>query len=360
MNYFFQWIAKRQAMVSIFIIGLAFFTNNIRGTGNLTKTFVNERDYGSDSNRTNHIFRAQRVKGNYLFHLKKLFSTAQANGGCELDPSEFPRVAIKINTANAPGLQISPLLVDALISILHGNGYTSSNLFLVDREQRSLIQGGFLTSNHGFAHYRGLRVVFSDQQAYYDPAWVHDSPMPPTIHDRIGFFNRYPRSRDKRLEEERKSYLPRILFGEGTFWINLSVAMDSLNLGIDGACANLSTGAISNYNRFLNKPTIAPAAVTEILAIPEIWNKRTYSIIDLSRYQFANGGRFDAEFLGRESTLLLSENPFSVDRVALQTLNATRKEYGFSERRANELLLFRYAKELGLGDADRAKLYDVP
>jgi len=136
--------------------------------------------------------------------------------------------------------------------------------------------------------------------------------------------------------------------------------MDSLNLGIDGACANLSTGAISNYNRFLNKPTIAPAAVTEILAIPEIWNKRTYSIVDLSRYQFANGGRFDAEFLGRESTLLLGENPFSVDRVALQTLNVNRKEYGFSERRADELLLFRYAKELGLGDVDKAKIYDVP
>ncbi|MDG0965583.1 MAG: hypothetical protein P8O23_10995 [Opitutales bacterium] len=358
MNYIFQWIAKRQAMVSIFIIGLACFTNNTKGAVDLTKNLDTE-GYNFESNRSNHIFRAQRVKGNYLFYLKKLFSLAQSNGGSELDPAEFPRVAIKISTANAPGLQVSPFLVNALLSILHGNGYNSANLYLVDREQRSLIRGGFLSSVDESAHYRGHRVIFSNHLAYYDSAWVHDSPMPPTIYDRIRFFNKYPLSREKRLEEERKSYLPRILFGKDTFWINLSVAMDSLNLGIDGACANLSTGAISNHKRFLNKSTIAPATVTEILAIPEIWNKRTYSIIDLSRYQFANGGRFDAEFLGRESTLLLSENPFSVDRVALQTLNASRKEYGFLERKADELLLFRYAKELGLGDVDKSKIYDV-
>ena len=42
----------------------------------------------------------------------------------------------------------------------------------------------------------------------------------------------------------------------------------------------------------------------EILAIPEIWEKRIYSILDLSQYQFANGGQFDAEFLASNPTLL--------------------------------------------------------
>ena len=36
-----------------------------------------------------------------------------------------------------------------------------------------------------------------------------------------------------------------------------------------------------------------------------------------------------------------------------------RKELGFIERKANELLLFQYAKELGLGDALKAETYDV-
>ena len=118
--------------------------------------------------------------------------------------------------------------------------------------------------------------------------------MPPTIHDRSRFFLEYPNDRLRRVEEERKSYLPSILFLKDVFWINLSVATDSVNLGIDAASSNMTTGAISNYQRFLKKPTLAPAAVTEILAIPEIWDKRVYSILDMSQYQFANGGQFDA------------------------------------------------------------------
>ena len=117
---------------------------------------------------------------------------------------------------------------------------------------------------------------------------------------------------------------PVLFFLKNVFWINLAVASDHINLGINGASANMSTGAISNYQRFLDRATIAPAAVTEILAIPEIWEKRTYSILDLSKFQFANGGQFDAEFIGRGSTLLLSENPFSIDRFALSVINPKR------------------------------------
>jgi hypothetical protein len=136
--------------------------------------------------------------------------------------------------------------------------------------------------------------------------------------------------------------------------------MDSLNLGIDGAAANFSLGAIDNAQRFLEKPTLAPAAVAEILAIPEIWQKRVFSIVDLSKFQFAGGGRFDAEFLGREPTLLLGENPFSVDYLALQSLNKLRLKRGFSERTPEDVLMFRYAKELGLGDVKTAKFFDLP
>jgi hypothetical protein len=136
--------------------------------------------------------------------------------------------------------------------------------------------------------------------------------------------------------------------------------MDSLNLGIDGAAANFSMGSIDNARRFLEKPTLAPAAVTEILAIPEIWQKRVFSIVDLSKFQFAAGERFDAEFLGREEVLLLGENPFSVDYVALQTLNKLRVKRGFAHRKSQDVLMFRYAQELGLGDVKNAKLFDLP
>ena len=139
----------------------------------------------------------------------------------------------------------------------------------------------------------------------------------------------------------------------------MAVASDSVNLGIDGASSNITTGAISNYQRFLDRKTIAPAAVTEILAIPEFWEKRTYSIIDLSRYQFSNGGQFDAEFISGKPILLLSENPFSVDRIALSFLNDERKKKGFSLRLEEDVLMFKYASEIGLGDVKKAKVFNI-
>jgi hypothetical protein len=44
--------------------------------------------------------------------------------------------------------------------------------------------------------------------------------------------------------------------------------MDDVFLGVDGAAANISLGSVNNYGRFLQKKTMAPATVAEIMAIP--------------------------------------------------------------------------------------------
>ena len=310
-------------------------------------------------NRSSNVFRIQGVEGKYFDSLNQLFLAAEKKGGMVLNPARFPKIGIKIKTKLAPGLQVSKELVHALLEMLSSRGYRSDQVFLVDRDEASLLRAGFLSSSNGDKLYRGYQVYSLKNENYTSPLWFHDSPMPPTIHDRARFFLQFPYDRVKRLAEERKSYLPSILFLEDVFWINLAVCEDNLNIGIDGASANISTGAISNFHRFLQKPTLAPAAVTEILAIPEIWEKRTYSIVDLSKFQFASGEQFDAEFLGHESSLLLSENPLSVDRIAIQSLNKERKLKGFTERPSDELLLFKYGKELGLGAVNEIQVFDL-
>ena len=359
MYCFFQSLVKRQVRVYFLflIMVLSCAGQTVRNTA--VAPLSTGYSVNLDANRTGDVYRAENVDGNYLFFLEKLFLTAESKGGSKIIPSQFPRIALKIKSAYAPGLQVSRSLVDALLAVLRKRGYGEDQILLVDREREGLVSGGFLVVGQTNNRYQGYPVVCSVDQAYYNPIWFHDSPMPPTLHDRARLFLRYPFDREMRMKEERKSFLPRILFEKDTFWISLAVATDNLHLGIDGASANMTTGAISNFQRFLEKPTLAPAAVTEILAIPEIWQKRAYSIVDLSRFQFANGGKFDAEFLGRESTLLLSENPFSVDRVALESLNDRRKKMGFSERGGGSLLLFKYAQELGLGDWGKTKIVQV-
>lgn len=355
----FKKIVKRQAVVYYLFLFFTLFGINICRAEGFPVLPSNDNRIVSIDNRSDDVYRAQRVNGNYLYFLKKLILEAEKKGGPYLSPSRFPEIAIKVKTKHAPGHQVRPELLDAMLVILTERGFRSDQIFIVDRDQESLIRAGFFSTGASNGFYDKYRVFSSSSNVYFDQDWFHDSPMPPTIHDRSRFFLEFPKNRIKRLEEERKSYLPSILFLKDMFWINLSVATDHINLGIDGASSNITTGAISNYQRFLEKPTLAPAAVTEILAIPEIWEKRTYSILDLSQYQFANGGQFDAEFLVSEPVLLLSENPISIDYTALNVFKKTRKKNGFIDRQKSELLLFKYAKELGLGIMSDIRVFEV-
>jgi hypothetical protein len=292
--------------------------------------------------------------------IERLVSLSESKGGVRLNPASLPKIGIKIETSCSPGLQVSPVLVDALLLFLKERGYRNDQVFLADHDLMTLRSAGFAKGSGNLRFFRGYPLYCSEDKFFFNPDWYHDSPMPPTPQDRVRFFLRYPHDREKRIAEERKSYLPARLFLDDVHWINLAVAMDSLNLGIDGAAANFSLGAIDNARRFLEKPTLAPAAVAEILAIPEIWQKRVFSIIDLSKFQFAGGERFDAEFLERDPVLMLSENPFSVDYLALQRLNESRIKMGFLPRKFEDALMFRYAKELGLGNVRDCKVFDLP
>lgn len=326
--------------------------------------FLNSKknEISPSDDRSVDVFRSKvgKTAESYLSSILKMISYSESRGGVRLTPSVLPKIGIKIETSCAPGLQVTPMLVDGLLRLLKERGYRNEQVFIADHDLMTLRSAGFAMGSSTPRLYRGYPLYCSADKSFFNAEWYHDSPMPPTPQDRVRFFLRYPGDREKRVGEERKSYLPARLFLKDVHWINLAVAMDSLNLGIDGAAANFSLGAIDNAQRFLEKPTLAPAAVAEILAIPEIWQKRVFSIVDLSKFQFAGGGRFDAEFLGREPTLLLGENPFSVDYLALQSLNKLRLKRGFSERTPEDVLMFRYAKELGLGDVKTAKFFDLP
>ena len=362
MHCFFHCRGKRQARVFILIFSLALTGLNFGALGQQSGLLPEKpkSEVSSVDERSLDVF-ATKVAPSALSYrraIEKMVINSETKGGVRVIPSVVPEIGIKIETTCAPGLQVSPMLVDGLLSFLRSRGYAAGDVFLAGQSRRNLRMGGFLApSAAGF--YRGHRLYSSDDKGFFDDRWFHDSPMPPTTHDRARFFLRFA-DRQRRNEEERKSYLPARLFLGDTHWINLAVAMDNLNLGIAAAAANMSLGAIDNYRRFLEKPTLAPAAAAEILAIPEIWEKRLFSIVDLSEFQFAGGGRFDAEFIGRDPKLLFGENPFAVDFFALRRLAEARVRGGFSPRKPKEVLLFRYARELGLGDVGKSRYFEIP
>ncbi len=297
----------------------------------------------------------------YSRFVQSLILLNELKGGVELHPERQPKIGLKLSTHFAPGLTTPSRLVDAVLEFLDVRGFRLDDVFLLDLEASNLRRAGFLPPlSVGTNRYRGHRVLALDSRRHFDTKWFHDSPIPPTADYRARISLRNPRDRATRLREERRSYLPAPLFIDDAYWINLPVALDSRSLVIDAAVANASLRAVDNNARFLGRQTTAPAAATEILAVPEYWEKHLFSILDLSRFQYAGGDRFDASFIASEPTLLLSENPFSLDAFALVTLNEARKAKGLKPRLRKDSPLFRFAEELGLAELEKAKLVDAP
>jgi len=297
----------------------------------------------------------------YARSVRSLILFNELKGGVQLQPDRQSKVGIKLSTHFAPGLATSRPLVDALLDLLKARGFAPESVFLLDLEARGLRHSGFMPlRSKGGNRYRGHSVVALDSRTYFDERWFHDSPMPPTTDYRARLTLRHPRDREVRLREERRSYLPVPLFFDDTFWINLPVAIDSRSLGIDAAVGNASLHAVDNNSRFLGRSTTAPSAATEILAIPEYREKHLFSILDLSRFQYAGGSKFNAQFLGGEPTLMLSENPWSVDYFGMEALSKARSSEGFEVRDREKAQLFRFGEDLGMIRKSEARLIDLP
>jgi len=290
----------------------------------------------------------------YRIGLFRLIARLENEQKVKITPSTYPQIAIKIDTQRAPGLATSVNLLSSLIQILEVRGYDEESVTLVTYE----LDGGMMkTLFERFSRYSILTHV---DRTYFHPDWFHDSPMPPSMGDRARLFITHPHNPETRKTEERKTLLPACLFLSDRYWINLATPKDDHILGIDGAITNVTLNASSNSERFREDSTMGPAAATEILAIPEIWEKHLFSLMDLSKMQIADGPGFNAEFIEQKNALLLSKNPVYLDYFTMETIRKERKRLGLRDRDPLSCKLFLYARELGLGNAFDSKLLETP
>jgi len=355
---FFHRIRKRQAMVCLFMqsILLIWVFSPVLLAGEWKEEAEKQAD--EKEKEPSQVYQVD-VDGSLLSYtncLEHVLPLLEHSSNKRIYPESVPKICIFLDYHSAPGLAPSPNLLDALLAYLFKRGYDSKTVTLASFKE------GVIGSNTSrpAASYRGFPRISSGDAGYFHKEWWYDSPLPSSEHDRAKIFLQYPIQPEIRRDLERRSDLPAGLFINDTHWINLAVAMDDPALGIYGATENVTLGACSNTARFLKDPTMANAAVTEILAIPEFWDKRLFSILDMNAFQFAGGSTFDAEFFRKAGKVLVGENPLAVDYHAIPYLAVQREKYGFSERKRAQLRLFRFGKELGLGDAGRSELITLP
>ena len=316
----------------------------------LSEENVTESNASLNQYQDDQVYLAAIDKDGQNYHVDEILKVFERENAIDIKPAFFPNIAIKLETQFAPGVSTSKVLVGEILDFLSKRGYTKSQITLFDRERSGLISAGFLPSANKNNLFKGFRVIDSSENEYFREDWFHDSPLPPTAFDRAKFILKYPQNPALRLQEERKSYLPAILLGE-TYWINLGVPMDDPFLGINGSSANLTLGGMSNFGRFMNKKTLSPATVTEVMAIPEIWENKLFSILDFSNFQVANGQQFDSRYSASQNAIFIGRNPIVLDYFAWKILSKERMfSHGLRSRKQDNALLFKYAKELGLGN----------
>ena len=263
----------------------------------------------------------QKMKGfadaDYGTSVDRILAAFEADTGIGLQPGQLRRCGLKVSSDSGQGLSTPKPLVRALGAALMRRGFARDAILLCDVRQQSLQQCGFLpTLSTEPQVFEGFPVVAYEPNA---KGWAEDR--------KLRYENQVmprPGSPTPPWGDARVSVLPKTLFDEVDFWINLPVLSDSKSLGVHGALAAASLGNMANAERFLDNPFNASKAAVEVCAIPGLAKKNVLTILSLERYQILGGPSFDANWCSSEKTLLASANPVILDFIGLQKINAGR------------------------------------
>lgn len=294
----------------------------------------------------------------YYAEVEALLTTYESSQGVRLAPGERGKVGLKVNTRGGGGLNTSPTLLRAMVASLGVRGFKRDAIYIVDYSAHNLRAAGIMPSlSSSEERFDGVRVMALDSDAFYDPEWFYDSPLPPAFQQEPRLMlESAPRSVSlQEGMEARKSYLPEPLLFEVDFWINLAVGVDDPALGVDGALANATLWNVSNSRRFLVNQATASAAVAEIAAIPELAERLVLHFVSLERYQFIAGPFYNAIYTRSEPRLWMSSDPVALDRLLYERINSNRRLEGFPEIDPLPRIL-PFAASLGLGVHERSRI----
>ncbi len=264
----------------------------------------------------------QRLAGftdaDYGAAIERSLDEFERRTGRRLSPATAARCGLKVSSESGAGLSTPKPLVRAVSASLVRRGFKKDRLILCDTRDLALRQAGFLpTVADGAEDFEGSPVIAWEKLA---PAWAAE--------DRLRYENQVlprPGSAAVAWGDPRVSVLPKTLFDEVDFWINLPVLSDGKALGVHGAIAAASLGNMANAERFMENPFNASKVAVEVCAIPGLARSNALTILSLERYQVLGGPTFDAGWVRSEKTVLASANPVIIDFIGLQKINAGRR-----------------------------------
>lgn len=246
-------------------------------------------------------------------------------------------VGIKINTQAVPLHGTHRAVVDAVIEGLRSAGVPARNIHVFDRDAEQLRAAG----------YPDATAIVGDTG--WDAAQFYENKF---VGKLIWGDLRFGQPG---AELDTRSHLPRLLTGAITRLINIPVLQDHDACGIAGSLYNLSLGMVDNARRFEMFGQSGDPAIAEIAALPAIRGKTILHIMDALIGGYAGGPVFKPQYSWSPGRLYFSADPVAVDTLALELIEAKRREANIAAigSRASHI---GSAARLGLGQAERSAI----
>jgi len=241
----------------------------------------------------------------------------------------FPRgpVGMKTNCLTGRFFATPKNLVEALAElILVNTDIGENNIIAWERTTRELTEAGFELNASSF----GRRYLGTDANG-------------------IGYADGFETS------GKVSTRISRILTDMVEMNVNLPVLKDHSIAGLSASLKNMY-GAIFNPNK-LHDNHCSPYAA-HLSALPTLKSKCRLSIIDATRIQYQGGPGYMSEYMTAYNGLVISDDPVSADRVALEILEHTRMIHNQPplEKVGRSVKYLDIAEEIGLGVADWNKI----
>lgn len=276
-------------------------------------------------------------------------------------------VGLKVNPVGPPLINTRLELVDAVIRWLVDSGLPKGNIVIWDRFDAMLKEAGFTADAFPGVRIEALQTMDENGSSWRDEKGRHVSEG---NFDREAFYlargvvgkgvKGYPDDEfylNQHVFAGEESYFGTLVTRTLTRIINLPVFKNT-GPGISMATKNLGYGAVCNTGR-LHAPLFFRVC-TEVVAAPWVRDKLALNITDGIRGQYDGGPMLNAQFVYPHHTLYFATDPFALDMVCHEAIQAKRKEMKVKvadHPRYTEYL--HYGERLGLGVADLAKIERV-
>jgi hypothetical protein len=284
-----------------------------------------------------------------------------------IDPKDV--VGIKVNPVGPPLIHTHPEVVDAVIKWLVDNGLPKGQIVIWDRFDYMLKDAGYTPDRFPGIALEGLQTMDEEGNKWRGPDGNHVSIN--NFDKDVYYFAKGIVGKGVKGYKDDEFYLNQHVFnGEYSYFgklltkkltriINVA-AYKNTGASISMATKNMGYASLCNVGR-LHAP-LAFKASTEVLAAPVLRDKLALNITDGLRGQYDGGPDKNAQFVYENHSLYFATDPFALDMLCHQEINAKRKEMGATVNESPRLTEYlRYAEQLGLGvvAADKMQIVRV-